>query len=182
MGIIRHVSGDGASTGPCVSAYFCCFLLYTMQGWGKVGRGVGGGNSAVRTASHAAVLPDKRSCLWCLPAMVEPSVCDELRQCRVSKVASSNIRPVKRSAATAQGFSHRCLTTCGKACGSRKQALISSSASLDSLQKLRERKRRVRRRLSKPWKNAQNQTSEGYLTVFLLPEITTLFVQMGGFP
>ena len=80
----------------------------------------------MRTASHAAVLPHRRTCLQCLCVMVEPSVYDELPQHKVSRVARPNKRPVKSFAATAEGFSHRCWTTCGKACGDRAQALASS--------------------------------------------------------
>ena len=50
----------------------------------------------------------------------------------------------KSFAATAQRFRLRCLTTSSKACGARSQALASSWASLDSLQKLRRFRHRPR--------------------------------------
>ena len=53
---------------------------------------------------------------------------------------------------------------------------------MDRPRKLRERKRRFRHRPGLRWWNAQNQTSEGYLTVLWLPEMTALFLQMGIFP
>ena len=38
--VLGLVSGDGASTGPCVSAYFCCFVRGRGRGRGRGGGGV----------------------------------------------------------------------------------------------------------------------------------------------
>ena len=53
--VFELVFGDGASTGPSVSAYFCCFLLDDALGWGGNSAGT---NAEDSTASVAGSVWD----------------------------------------------------------------------------------------------------------------------------
>ena len=77
------------------------FLVFPVVDHAGVGGGGEGGrrrNSAVRTASQAAVLPHRRSCLRCLRAMVEPSVfryaatAQGLKSCAPKQADSKKLR------------------------------------------------------------------------------------------